>query len=116
MSPNPVPLRRMWAASVLPRRSARLERRRIVLGDGQRTTLHIASYDRAAFTARVVVLGQPAPLARWCQVRGVRNALVGGFFLRSQYAPLGELRIDGELVPSVPFDEPWGAVRACLQI
>ncbi len=42
--------------------------------------------------------------------------MVGGFFLRPDYLPLGELRIDGSVCPFVPFDAPWGDVRACVQI
>jgi exopolysaccharide biosynthesis protein len=41
---------------------------------------------------------------------------VGGFFLRPAYAPLGEVRIDGSVRRFVPFDPPWGEVRACVQI
>lgn len=89
---------------------------RVTLGDGARTTLHVASYQRRAFNARVVVLERPAPLVRWCQEQGVPDAVVGGFFSRPQYAPLGEVRIDGETQPSLAFDSPWGDVRACVQI
>src|SRR5690348_10373705 len=99
MSPAPPPLRRLLPASVLPKRSARIDRTRIVLGDGARTTLHVATYDLAAFAPRVVVFAEPTPLARWCKDANVRHAIVGGFFLRPDYAPLGQLRIDGQTVP-----------------
>jgi Phosphodiester glycosidase len=115
MSPNPLSLRRPWMAERLSRQS-RVERMRVTLHDGTRTTLHVASYERRAFNPRVVVLERPAPLIRWCQEQGVRHAVVGGFFLRSQYMPLGHLQIEGKDQPSLPFDSPWGDVRACLQI
>ncbi|MDQ6816519.1 MAG: phosphodiester glycosidase family protein [Actinomycetota bacterium] len=93
-----------------------MERLRIALPDGARTTLHLASYEMGAFTPRVVGFEHPEPLQRWCRCNGVRHALVGGFYLRPQYAPLGELRIGGEAKHAVAFDEPWDLVRACAQI
>jgi hypothetical protein len=86
------------------------------LPDGARTTLHVASYDRAAVRARVVVLERPAPLVRWCADEGVRDAVVGGFFVRADGIPLGQVQIAGRVRPSVAFDAPWGDVRACLHI
>ncbi|HEX4036194.1 MAG TPA: phosphodiester glycosidase family protein [Solirubrobacteraceae bacterium] len=74
------------------------------------------SYDLSAVVARVVVLERPAPLVRWCRERGVRDAVVGGFFVRPSYIPLGQLRIGGEARPSSPFESPWGDVRACVHI
>jgi Phosphodiester glycosidase len=108
-------LRRHLRMDKLLRRS-RVERTRVRLGDGASTTLHVASYDRGSCDVRVVVLERPVPLVRWCTQGGVRDAIVGGFFLRPQYMPLGEVRIDGVAQPSVAFDAPWGDVRACVQI
>lgn len=56
------------------------------------------------------------PLAEWCALRGVADAMIGGFFIRAQGAPLGELRIAGEPVPHQPFEEPWDQERACLHL
>lgn len=64
----------------------------------------------------MVALERPEPLARWCRERGVRHAIVGGFFLRPDYLPLGELRIAGVRRPSIPFAEPWGTVRPCVHL
>jgi Phosphodiester glycosidase len=89
---------------------------RVRLPDGARTTMHVASYDRRAFEARVVVLERPVPLVRWCGEQGVRDAVVGGFFSRPQYVPLGQVQIDGRPQPSLAFDPPWGDVRACVHI
>jgi Phosphodiester glycosidase len=89
---------------------------RVRLSDGARTTLHVAGYDRRAFEARVVVLARPAPLVRWCGEEGVEDAVVGGFFSRPQYAPLGQVQIDDRAQPSTAFDPPWGDVRACVQL
>ena len=116
MSPAPPPLRRLLPASKLPKRSARIERTRILLDDGARTTLHVATYNRAAFGARVVAFDEPAQLARWCRTHGIRHAVVGGFFLRPDYAPLGHLQIDGHAIAHAPFESPWDGLRACLHI
>jgi hypothetical protein len=89
---------------------------RVGLGDGARTTMHVASYERRAFQARVEVLEHPAPLIRWCAEKGVRDAVVGGFFSRPRYLPLGQLQVDGRPRPSLAFDPPWCDVRACVQI
>jgi hypothetical protein len=86
------------------------------LGDGARTTLHVASYERRAFQARVEVLERPVPLIRWCTETGVRDAVVGGFFSRPGYLPLGHVQVDGRPRPSLAFDAPWGNVRACVHI
>jgi hypothetical protein len=89
---------------------------RVTLGDGARTTLHVARYERRAFSARVVVLERPMPLVRWCAEHDVRDAVVGGFFCRPTYVPLGQVQVDGQSCSSLPFDPPWGGIRACVQI
>lgn len=96
-------------------RGSRLERLRVTLADGASTTLHLASFHTGAFRARVALLEEPAPLAHWCAEQGVEHAVVGGFFVRPGAQPLGELRVGGEAVPSVPFDAPWRGLRACVQ-
>src|SRR5689334_8105014 len=110
MSPSALPFRRLLPAGVLSKRSARIERARSLLSDGARTTLHVATYERSAFRARVVALPEPAQLLRWCADNDVRHAIVGGFFLRPAYAPLGHLQVNGTPYPSAPFDPPWGDV------
>jgi Phosphodiester glycosidase len=114
MSPHSLPLSRVRPVDLLARRRPRLSRARVRLADGARSTLHVASYDLRFVTPRVVVLEQPTPLVRWCREHGVRDAVVGGFFLRSQGVPLGHVRVGGAVVPSVAFDAPWGDVRACV--
>jgi hypothetical protein len=106
----------MLANAIRPRRPARLDRLRVRLPDGAGTTLHAASYDRASYTPCVVVLDEPTPLVRWCREQGIRHAVVGGFFVRPDYAPLGEVRVAGARQPSRPFTQPWGEIRACLHV
>src|SRR5688572_15330592 len=116
MTPDLPLLRRLRTPRALPRERSCLERSRLTLADGATTTLHVASYDLEAFDVRVTALDTPAPLVRWCEERGVRNAVVGGFFIRSDGIPLGELRIAGTQRPSIPFSAPWGDVRACVNV
>jgi hypothetical protein len=52
----------------------------------------------------------------WSQVTGTQDALVGGFFARPDGTPLGELRQAGMERRHVPFDAPWGDLRACLHV
>ncbi|MBV9005347.1 MAG: hypothetical protein JO181_11865, partial [Solirubrobacterales bacterium] len=116
MSLNPLPMRRQLANAFLPRQASRVESRRVSLHDGARTTVHVANFECSAYTPRVVVLEQPARLVRWCREHEIRHAVVGGFFLRPDYAPLGEVRLAGQAQAFVPFTAPWGDVRACVQI
>ncbi len=89
---------------------------RVPLRGGGRSTLHVATFEPAAWAPRVAAFETPIPLVRWCREHGVRHAVVGGFSAPSVDAPLGELRIDGRRRASVPFDPPWGEVRACVQV
>jgi exopolysaccharide biosynthesis protein len=36
--------------------------------------------------------------------------------VRSDGIALGQLQVDGEVQPSVPFDAPWGDRRACVHV
>jgi hypothetical protein len=116
MSHSALALRRVRAADMLARRRSRLESLRVSLHGPRRTTVHVASYDLSTFRPRVALLEQPAPLVRWCRQEGIRDAIVGGFFVRARYEPLGQLQIDGRTRDSVPFASPWGDVRACVHI
>jgi hypothetical protein len=94
----------------------RPERRRVALGDGAATTVHVARYPRAVFRAGVVRIAPPSELTAWSRANGVEDAIVGGFFIRAAGTPLGELRLDGTSQPSQPFDRPWDRTRACVHI
>ncbi len=95
---------------------AHLQRLRVELADGGRTTVHVARYARAATDLRVVRLRRPQPLAAWCARNGAPEALVGGFHALPQGTPLGELRTRGMERRYVPFDAPWEGVRACVGV
>jgi hypothetical protein len=99
-----------------PPRPGRVRRVRLELGDGSRTTVHVASHDAERTEIRVAVLRGQARLEPWCAARGVDEALVGGFFVRPDGTALGEVRTRGVARRHVPFAAPWDAVRACLHV
>ena len=92
-----------------------LARERVSTEAGGATTVHVATFTRST-GLRVVRFARPERLALWCASRGVRHALVGGFFTRPGGVPLGDLRTAGIRRRSVPFDAPWDAVRACIHV
>jgi Phosphodiester glycosidase len=53
-------------------------------------------------------------LDEWCAANAVDEAIIGGFFLRDPYRPLGELWIDGRRVPGDAIPAPYDARRACV--
>lgn len=106
----------MWPATSSAAHRSHGAQVRVELDDGATTTVHAVWHSRAHTDVRVVALEQPEPLAAWCRRSGIGEAIVGGFFTRSQGRPLGEVRIAGRAVPSVPFDDPWNRVRACVHV
>jgi Phosphodiester glycosidase len=103
-----LPHRRLDAAS------PRLSHERRTLPDGAVTTVHVARFDRDAFALSVAVIDPPATLAEWCATAGASHAIVGGFYMRPGGPALGDVWIDGEALPSEPFDAPWHRCRACV--
>jgi hypothetical protein len=86
------------------------------LSDGARTRVHVAAYPTAETRLRIALMTPPAPLSLWCERTGATDAIVGGFFVRSQGTPLGEVWLRGRRASSVPFDEPWNATRSCVAV
>jgi hypothetical protein len=97
-------------------REGRVVRARARLADGARTTVYVAAYASERTEIRVAVLRGPQRLEPWCAAHGVREAIVGGFFVRPGGAPLGELRTRGVRRIHVPFAAPWDARRACVHV
>lgn len=108
----------MAASTLTDRRvdaaAPRLSRERRPLADGAGTTVHVARFDRDAFALSVAAIDPCATLAEWCVGAGAAHAIVGGFYMRPGGPALGDLWIDGEALPSVPFDSPWHSCRACV--
>jgi len=89
---------------------------RHALADGEVTTLYAVRYPRRSTRARVLHFPLPERLDVWCRRNGVEEAVVGGFFLRDPYRPLGEVWIDGRPVDHEPVAPPYAARRASVLI
>lgn len=87
---------------------------RVALDGGLATTLHVLRMPRAHYTARVVAIEPAQRLVDWCARNTAEYALIGGFYIRANNVPLGDLRIDGRDLPTRPFDAPWDRIRACV--
>ncbi|HVU78284.1 MAG TPA: phosphodiester glycosidase family protein [Gaiellaceae bacterium] len=86
------------------------------LADGEVTTMYAVRYPRRSTRARVVHFPRAARLDVWCRAHGVEEAVVGGFFVREPYRPLGELWLDGRPVEHEPIAEPYAGRRASVVV
>ncbi|HZC14447.1 MAG TPA: hypothetical protein VE270_10555, partial [Thermoleophilaceae bacterium] len=86
------------------------------LADGEVTTVYAVRYPSRSTRVRVVYFPRPERLDVWCRRNGVEEAVVGGFFLRDPYRPLGELWIDGRPERHEPISPPYGHRRSCVVI
>ena len=86
------------------------------LDDGTVTTLYAVRHPRAATRTRVVHFPETERLDVWCAAHHVDEAVIGGFFLRDPYRPLGDLWVDGSEVPHEQIVEPYGSQRACVLV
>src|SRR5204862_7311834 len=86
---------------------------RQTLSDGEVTTIYAV---RHPLRSRVRVLHFPSPqrLDVWCVANGIGEAIVGGFFLRDPYRPLGELWIDGRPANHEPVAAPYAQRRGAV--
>jgi len=89
---------------------------RHALPDGEVTTLYAVLYPRRSTRARVVHFPRTERLDFWCRRNGFEEAVVGGFFLRDPYRPLGELWIDGRPVSHEPVAAPYAERRGSIVI
>ena len=88
--------------------------RKVRLADGEETTVHVATFDLADTRLRVVRLKPEEPLESWCERNGVRDAVSGGYSVKPEHEPLGELWVDGNARSHRPFRSPWHDRRAAL--
>lgn len=89
---------------------------RQVLADGHVTTVYAVHHPRSSTRVRAVHFPETARLDSWCAVNGVDEAIIGGFFLRDPYRPLGDLWIGGHAVPNEPVGSQHAVARACVVI
>jgi hypothetical protein len=89
---------------------------RRALVDGEVTTVYCVRLPRRSTGVRVVHFPRPRRLDVWCAANGVGEAIVGGFFLRHPYRPLGELWIDGKPADHEPVAGGYGPRRGSVVI
>jgi hypothetical protein len=88
--------------------------RRHRLADGDETTTYVVRLPLADADVRMRLFRQPRRLDFWCARHGVQEAVVGGFYLRDPFRPLGEVWIDGRPAASEPFPPEYRAVRPAM--
>ena len=86
------------------------------LDDGSVTTVYAVKHPRRSTRVRVVHFPEPEHLDVWCVASGIGEAVVGGFFLRDPYRPLGEVWIDGRQAPHEPIAGSHGPRRAVVTV
>ena len=86
------------------------------LPDGEVTTIYAVRHASATIRTRVVYFPRTEHLDVWCRAHGVEEAVVGGFFLRDPYRPLGELWIEGRQIRHDAVAEPYTDRRASVVI
>jgi Phosphodiester glycosidase len=90
----------------------RLQRHR--LADGHDTTTYVVSYALGGLGVRVQHFRQPRRLDYWCAKHGVGEAIVGGFYVRDPFRPLGDLWIGGRRVAGEQFPPAYRGLRPAL--
>jgi Phosphodiester glycosidase len=88
--------------------------RRDRLANGADTTVYVVRYPRAELRVRVQLFRQPRRLDHWCARHGVHEAVVGGFYRREPFRPLGDIWLDGRRIDGEPFPEAYGPLRPAL--
>ena len=84
------------------------------LADGAVTTTYAVWHPIAYTRPRVHVFAEPAHLDFWCAEHQVDEAVIGGFYVRDPFRPLGDVRIDGAAVAGESFPPEHRARRAAL--
>jgi hypothetical protein len=86
------------------------------LADGEVTTVYATRHPRRSTAVRVVHFPETERLDAWCAANGVDEAIIGGFFLRDPFRPLGEVWIGGRSVPHEPITGSYATRRACVVV
>jgi hypothetical protein len=88
--------------------------RRRHLADGLKTTIYTVRHPLERSRPRLQLFRQPRRLDHWCSRHGHKEAIVGGFYLRRPFRPLGDVMSGGVPLASEPFAAPYGPRRATL--
>ena len=89
---------------------------RRTLEDGEVTTVYAVRHPARETRLRVVFFPRTEHLDVWCRANEVEEAVVGGFFLRDPYRPLGDVWIGGRQVRHEPVATPFGARRGSVVV
>jgi hypothetical protein len=84
------------------------------LDDGEMTTIYATRHPLDRTRLRVVLFPRPQRLDVWCRRAGVAEAIVGGFFVRDPYRPLGEVWVGGRAARHEPVPAEFAPRRACV--
>ena len=87
---------------------------RHALEDGETTTIYAVRHPSRDTRVRVHFFARPRRLDVWCRSAGVEEAVVGGFFVRDSYRPLGEVWVDGRALRHEPAPARYAPRRACV--
>jgi hypothetical protein len=90
--------------------------RRDVLSDGEETTVYVVGHPLAEVRPRVCLFRQPRRLDWYCAKNRIDEAVVGGFYLRDPFRPLGELWLGGRQVDGEPFPDAYRDLRPALHL
>lgn len=89
---------------------------RVLLDDGALTTVHVAKYSRKSVHPQLVLFDTETCLLDWCQQNNIQDAINGGFFLRTDSKPLGDMWLSGKRQKTASFISPWSHSRGSLYI
>lgn len=86
------------------------------LADGEMTTMYCVRHPRKSTRVRIVHFPRPRRLDVWCAAKQIGEAVVGGFFVRDPYRPLGELWIEGHPVDHEPIAGGYAPRRGSVVV
>jgi phosphodiester glycosidase len=90
--------------------------RRDVLEDGEETTVYVVAHPLDAVRPRVCLFRQPRRLDWWCTKNAIDEAVVGGFYRRDPFRPLGDVWLDGERIEGELFPDAYRGLRPALHL
>jgi hypothetical protein len=90
--------------------------RRDRLDDGAETTVYVVGHPLDGLQPRICHFRQPRRLDWWCAKNGIDEAIVGGFYLRDPFRPLGDLWLSGQAVDGTSFPPAYRPLRPALHV
>ncbi|HEX5620290.1 MAG TPA: hypothetical protein VFX51_17855, partial [Solirubrobacteraceae bacterium] len=90
--------------------------RRDRLSDGEETTVYVVGHPLADVKPRICLFRQPRRLDWYCAKNRIDEAVVGGFYRREPFRPLGDLWLDGRQVEGEPFPDTYRDLRPALHV